>query len=105
MNNFHIYEEVGRGKDSVVYKVGQHHSKFRIILFNPEFWWGLGPQEEKRRIRGSKVCREIQATEGPQRGKYYDSCFVSDMIVCVKGSNLSQLKESPRSEVLQLVRN
>jgi len=21
MNNFHIYEEVGRGKDSVVYKV------------------------------------------------------------------------------------
>ena len=23
MNNFHIYEEVGRGKDSVVYKVSQ----------------------------------------------------------------------------------
>ena len=22
MNNFHIYEEVGRGKQSVVYKVG-----------------------------------------------------------------------------------
>ena len=25
MNNFHIYEEVGRGKDSVVYKVSSFH--------------------------------------------------------------------------------
>ena len=25
MNNFHIYEEVGRGKDSVVYKVSSEH--------------------------------------------------------------------------------
>ena len=25
MNNFHIYEEVGRGKDSVVYKVSESY--------------------------------------------------------------------------------
>lgn len=30
MNNFHIYEEVGRGKDSVVYKVNS--SKFTDLL-------------------------------------------------------------------------
>ena len=31
MNNFHIYEEVGRGKDSVVYKVSER--KTDIVLF------------------------------------------------------------------------
>ena len=35
MNNFHIYEEVGRGKDSVVYKV---RLKWRLIEIDPEFF-------------------------------------------------------------------
>ena len=30
MNNFHIYEEVGRGKDSVVYKV-RYLSRYFLI--------------------------------------------------------------------------
>ena len=50
MNNFHIYEEVGRGKYSVVYKV-------LIALFD---WahvilthaWQLGQEEEDYWLRG-----------------------------------------------------
>lgn len=35
MNNFHIYEEVGRGKYSVVYKVSvQFHNEISSVL-NP----------------------------------------------------------------------
>ena len=30
MNNFHIYEEVGRGKDSVVYKVSESYQMVTI---------------------------------------------------------------------------
>ena len=30
MNNFHIYEEVGRGKYSVVYKVSKRFEKYFI---------------------------------------------------------------------------
>ena len=37
MNNFHIYEEVGRGKDSVVYKVStlknNYKSTFNLYCF------------------------------------------------------------------------
>jgi hypothetical protein len=52
MNNFHIYEEVGRGKDSVVYKV----RSFVEFSFHLEFLSGSGAKEEKRRIRRCQVC-------------------------------------------------
>ena len=40
MNNFHIYEEVGRGKDSVVYKVSctfQYMLDFITSVFSDDF--------------------------------------------------------------------
>ena len=44
MNNFHIYEEVGRGKDSVVYKVSTFQQSFQPLLFC------LGSQKEDGRV-------------------------------------------------------
>jgi hypothetical protein len=47
MNNFHIYEEVGRGKFSVVYKV----STLLIILIKMFLFPLLGSKEEIHRLR------------------------------------------------------
>lgn len=49
MNNFHIYEEVGRGKYSVVYKVSDKKSyNFKIS----------GQKKEVYRLCGCQVYRK-----------------------------------------------
>lgn len=53
MNNFHIYEEVGRGKDSVVYKVSDTIKTFANSILN------IGSQEENSRVCGCQVSREV----------------------------------------------
>ena len=53
MNNFHIYEEVGRGKYSVVYKVSL------LVAYND-----AGAQKEDDWLRSSQVSGEKQTQEG-----------------------------------------
>ena len=58
MNNFHIYEEIGRGQYSVVYKV-------------PFANWRLSPnsrsgtKEENHWLRGCQISGEEQTEKGP----------------------------------------
>ena len=69
MNNFHIYEEVGRGKYSVVYKVNypsylhQHLLSLFKILMN---FLIIGSQEEDYRICCSQISRKKSSKEGPK---------------------------------------
>jgi len=60
MNNFHIYEEVGRGKYSVVYKVS--------VLLN---WLFSGKKEKDDWLRGSKVCWKEPSQEGAKWSPYF----------------------------------
>lgn len=51
MNNFHIYEEVGRGKDSVVYKVNQiSPNKLTSSLTNQCIFLVFSYRVERRRL-------------------------------------------------------
>ena len=57
MNNFHIYEEVGRGKYSVVYKVLIDLLDWDHVILTHT--WQLGQEEEDYWLRGSEVSWEI----------------------------------------------
>lgn len=60
MNNFHIYEEVGRGKYSVVYKVSVHLKSFFV-----------GKKKEDDRLCSCKVCRKEPSQESVKRSPYF----------------------------------
>jgi len=52
MNSYHIYEEIGKGKYSIVYKVFNLNLIYFIRVYK-------GPKEKKHRIRGRKKLRKI----------------------------------------------
>lgn len=69
MNNFHIYEEVGRGKYSVVYKVSYpaYLPQLIISLFMCLMYFKLiGSQEEDYRVCCSQISRKKSQEEGPK---------------------------------------
>jgi hypothetical protein len=69
MNNFHIYEEVGRGKYSVVYKVNysSYLHQLVLLLFKPHIYlFIIGSQEEDYRICCSQISRKKSSKEGPK---------------------------------------
>ena len=59
MNNFHIYEEVGRGKDSVVYKV----STLKIITNQLSTFIVLF-RVAKRRRSSMSLSSQLRSSEG-----------------------------------------
>ena len=67
MNNFHIYEEVGRGKDSVVYKVSTFQQSFEPLMFC------LGSQKEDGRVCRCQVSWEVPKAKSLKWSKFY--CF------------------------------
>jgi hypothetical protein len=69
MNNFHIYEEVGRGKYSVVYKVSfPSYLPEKIISFAmvSSILKLIGSQEEDYRVCCSQISRKKSTKEGPK---------------------------------------
>ena len=70
MNNFHIYEEVGRGKYSVVYKVISPLHLLINFLNATILKILLGKKEEDDRLCCSEVSGQKSSQEGFKRGTF-----------------------------------
>ena len=91
MNNFHIYEEVGRGKDSVVYKVSTSKTRLQPYLCS------IGSQKEDCWVCRSQVRWKVPTAQSLKWGKWTSSAiffFRTDMSNLVSKSVLCRFESS-----------